>query len=265
MKDHKFLPDIQELNRLIGLASPNGNNYKERLNKQQQMFDYYIAVKSIIRKLSTKRTLYLYDCGCGRSYLSFYLNYYLQKDGFNNIAFICIDSNKALIELCQQAASKMEMANMTFYDSNITDFDLPEKPDIVYSLHACDTATDQMIYKGIVENARYILSVSCCQHTMRKQMKSHPLIMVSRHKPYKERLADIISDSLRALILESYGYKVTVYEFVATTHTPKNIMLKCEKIQYATNRIELARSEYEKLAELFNMHPMLKTYLQKQF
>jgi len=259
MKEQQLFQDIQELNILIGLASPNGNNYKERLHKQQQMLDYYVAIKSIIKKLSTKRTLYLYDCACGRGYLSFYLNYYLQKDGFNNIEFICIDSNKDLIELCKQIASKMKMTNMTFYDSQIVDFDVPKRPDIVYSLHACDTATDQMIYKGIMENARYILSVSCCQHTMQKQMKKHPLAMVSRHKPFKERLADMISDSLRALILESYGYKVTVYEFVSATYTPKNIMLKCEKVRQANS---LAMNEYEKLARLFNMHPVLKTYIQ---
>lgn len=152
---------------------------------------------------------------------------------------------------------------MTFYDANIIDFEFHEQPDIVYSLHACDSATDQMIYKGIIENARYILSVSCCQHTMRNQIKRQPLAMVTRHQPYKERLVDMISDSLRALILETFGYKVSVHEFVATAHTPKNIMLKCEKIQQIGKKIELAKAEYEKLSELFNMHPMLKVYLQE--
>jgi len=263
MKENQFLQDIQELNMLIGLASPNGNNYKERLHKHQQMLDYYIAVKSIIKKLSTKRTLYLYDCGCGRSYLSFYLNYYLKKDGFDNVSFICIDSNKDLIERCRQTASKLKMTNMTFYDATIVDFEFLEQPDIIYSLHACDSATDQMIYKGIIENARYILSVSCCQHTMRKQLKKHPLAMVTRHQPYKERLTDMISDSLRALIIETFGYKVTVYEFVAAAHTPKNIMLKCEKVQQVSKKSELAKAEYEKLSELFNIHPKLKIYLQE--
>ena len=263
MKKQQHLQDIQEMNMLIGLASPNGNNYKERLYKQRQIEDYYIAVKSIIKKLSTKRTLYLYDCGCGRSYLSFYLNYYLQKDGFTNVAFLCIDSDKALIELCRQTADKMKMTNMTFYDADIVDFDFPQPPDIAYSLHACDIATDQMIYKSMMENAKYILSVSCCQHTARKQMKRHPMAMVARHKPYKERLADMISDSLRTLILEAYGYKVTVYEFVPAAHTPKNIMLKCEKIQQSAQKIELAWFEYEKLSKLFNMHPTLKFYLQE--
>ena len=265
MKENQFLQDIQELNMLIGLADTNGNNYKERLHKHQQMLDYYIAVKSIMKKLSTKRTLYLYDCGCGRSYLSFYLNYNLQRDGFTNVSFICIDSNKALIERCRQTAAKMKITNMTFYYASIVNFEILEQPDIVYSLHACDTATDQMIYKGITHNARYILSVSCCQHTMRKQMKRHPLAIVSRHQPYKERLTDMISDSLRTLILEAFGYKVVVYEFVAAAHTPKNIMLKCEKVPQVKRKAELAMVEYEKLSELFNMHPMLKTYLQEQY
>jgi len=264
MKENQILQDIQELNMLIGLANPNGKNYKERLHKHQQMLDYYIAVKSIIKKLSTKRTLYLYDCGCGRSYLSFYLNYCLKKDGIENVSFICIDFNKDLIERCKQTATKMNMTNMAFYDADIFDFEFLKQPDIVYSLHACDTATDMMIYKGVISNARYILSVSCCQHTTRKQMKNHPLSMVSRHKPYKERLTDMISDSLRALILETFGYKVTVYEFVAAAHTPKNVMLKCEKVQQMNEKTKLAMVEYEKLSELFNMHPVLKTYLQDQ-
>jgi len=262
MKEHQFSQDIQELNSRIGLASPNGRNYKERLHKHQQVLDYYTAIKSIVKKLSTKRTLYLYDCSCGKSYLSFYLNHLLKRDGFNNVSFVCIDSNKEIIERCKQAASKMEVTNMVFYDANIIDFKFREPPDIVYSLHACDSATDQTIYKGIIENARYILSVSCCQHTMRNQMKKHPLSMVTRHQPYKERLIDMVSDSLRALILESFGYRVIAYEFVATAYTPKNVMLKCEKIQQTSEKIQSARVEYEKLSKLFNIHPMLKTYLQ---
>ena len=86
--------------------------------------------------------------------------------------------------------------------------------------------------------------------------------MVTRHQPYKERLIDMVSDSLRALILESFGYRVIAYEFVATAYTPKNVMLKCEKIQQTSEKIQSARVEYEKLSKLFNIHPMLKTYLQ---
>jgi len=248
---------------MIGLADPNGNSYKERAHKQQQMLDYYVTVKSIVKKLSTKRTLYFYDCGCGRSYLSFYLNYFLKKDGYHHVAFIGIDFNADLIRRCQETASHLNMTNMTFYDANIGEFDFPHKPDIVYSLHACDSATDLMIYKGIAEEARFILSVSCCQHTMRSQMKRHPLAMVARHKPYKERLVDMLADSLRTLLLEAHGYKVTVYEFVAASSTPKNVMLKCEKVGGSDKKTEIALAEYKKLSALFNLDPVLRTYLEK--
>jgi len=262
MKENN-LPNLEELKVLIGLASPKGTDYKERLPKQQQLADYYVAVKSMIKKLSTKRTLYLYDCGCGRSYLSFYLNYHLQQDGFANVEFIGIDTNQDLIEKCRETASNLGMTNMTFYAGSIGEITFSHRPDIVYSLHACDGATDQMIYQGIIENARYILSVSCCQHTMRKQMKGHPLGLVARHKPYKERLTDMIADSLRTLLLETQGYKVTVYEFVAAAHTPKNVMLKCEKVGVTEEKAALAMAEYEKLSELFNMQPLLQEYLKR--
>jgi len=195
--------------------------------------------------------------------LSFYLNYYLQTDGINNIAFICIDFNDDLIQRCKETASKLNMTNMTFYHADIGKFDFPHQRDIIYSLHACDDATDQVIYKGIVANARFILSVSCCQHTMRKQMKGHPLSMVARHKPYKERLVDMIADSLRTLILEAYGYKVTVFEFAPTSCTPKNIMLKCEKVGQTDQKRKVAKTHYEALSELFNMNPMLENYLEE--
>jgi len=263
LERYQRLDDIENLNVQIGLASPVGNHYKARSHKPQQLLDYYVTVKSVIKKLSTKRTLYLYDCCCGRSYLSFYLNYLLQKDGISNIEFICIDSNIDLIKRNQQTAMKMNMTNMNFVTATVIDYEFLKKPDIVYSLHACDNATDQMIYKGITETARFILSVSCCQHTNRKQLKSRPLSMVARYKPYKERLVDMISDTLRSLILEAHGYKVTVFEFSSTTYTDKNIMLKCEKVGDENDKQELAMVEYKKLVALFDMEPMLNRYLEK--
>ena len=263
MKENYAIQHIQELNILTGLASPNGNDYKERQRKHQQLADYYTTVKATVRKLSTKRTLYFYDCACGRGYLSFYLNHRLRQDGYTNIEFIGIDLNEALIERCKQAAAKLNMSNMHFYASSIADFTFAHQPDIIYSLHACDGATDQMIHKGISNDAKHILSVSCCQHEVRNRMKEYSLSAVTRHNPYKERLADMVSDSLRALMLEASGYKVCVFEFVAGTCTPKNIMLKCEKVQVSEHRREQALAEYERLSELVKVKPPLSTYLQE--
>jgi hypothetical protein len=253
VKKHHVTRQIKELNIHIGLTSPNGKSYKDRQGKHQQLADYYTVVKSIVRKLSTKRTLYLYDCACGRAYLSFYLNYRLRKDGFANIEFICIDQNEALIERCKQIATELSMDNMRFCASSIRDFKFAHQPDIIYSLHACNDASDQMIYKGIVNEARHILSVSCCQHEVRSHMKSHSLRTFMRHRPYKERLADMVSDSLRALILEAYGYKVHVFEFTAGAHTAKNIMLRSNKIHITEHKKEQALVEYEELSSLFKV------------
>ena len=264
MKELENQQEIQELNAIIGLANPKGDSYKARAHKQQQMIDYYTSLKAIIKKLSTKRTLYLYDCGCGRSCLSFYLNYFLKKDGWENIQFICIDTNEKLIERCRETARRLGMDNMSFHAASIQDFAFPAQPEILYSLHACDSAIDQMIYQGIKENARHILSVSCCQHTNRKKMKGHPMVAVTRHGLYKERLTDMVADSLRALLLEAQGYKVNIFEFVNSSHTPKNVMVRCEKIQPASDQTRLALEEYDKLSALFNFHPKLETYLQEQ-
>lgn len=258
---YQRLEDIENLNIKIGLATPTGEQYNARSHKPQQMLDYYETVKSVIKKLSTKRTLYLYDFCCGRSYLSFYLNHLLQKEGICNIEFICIDWNVDLIKRNQQTAVNLNMANMKFIHANVVDYEFLEKPDMVYSLHACDDATDQVIYKGITEHARFILSVSCCQHTNRKRLKSPPLSPVTRHKPYKERLVDMISDTLRSLLLEANGYKVSIFEFSSTTYTDKNIMLKCEKVGDGNEKRETLLLEYEKLSALFNVRPLLERYL----
>lgn len=256
------LQELQDFNHLIGLANPSGEVYQARAHKPQQLLDYYTSLKSLIKKLSTKRTLYLYDCGCGRSYLSFYLNFLLQKDGIKNVEFICIDSNEKLIEECQQTAKRLAFDNMTFKPSDIIDFDFPYPPDIVYSLHACDQATDQMIFKAMEADARFIMSVSCCQHSARNQMKRHPLAEITRHKPYKERLVDMVADSMRALLLEASGYKVGIFEFSSTTYTDKNIMLKCERVQKTNEKAGQIMGEYRKLSELFNVDPKLRVYLE---
>ncbi|MDR2833566.1 MAG: SAM-dependent methyltransferase [Streptococcaceae bacterium] len=247
--------EFETLNKTIGL------NFKSRQHKQQQMFDYYITVKSIVKKLSTKRTLYFYDGGCGRAYLSFYLNYLLKKDGITNVEFICIDMNKALIERNKLIALKLGMGNMSFVHSSIIDADFSKKPDVVYSLNACDSATDQLLYQALANEARFILSVSCCQHKARKAYKNQSMSLISRHKPYKEGLVDMLSNSLRTLLMEAHGYNVSVFEFTSTSATPKNVMLKCEKVAKINEKYQEIVDEYEKLVTAFNIRPLLFDYL----
>ena len=258
------LNDINELFAQIGLADTQGKEYSERQKKRSQLYDYLAVLKAIIRKLSSKRTLNLLDCACGRSYLSFFLNYMLQEMGQNNLHFIGVDTNKELIEKCRLTASALDFTNMEFIHSSIMDCYVGDNIDIVYSLHACDTATDQTILKGIMTNARYILSVSCCQQFTKRQMKQHPLSGITRHARYKERIVDMVSDSLRALLLEACGYKVDVFEFTSPKSTPKNILLRGERINTTEEKRIKALEKYIELADLFHVQPALVFYLLEQ-
>lgn len=258
--------DINEVNRLfmqIGLISSNGNYYKERYHKHGQLFDYLVIVRAALKKMSTKRTIVLLDCGCGRSYLSFFLNYALQKEGYKNLYFVGVDIKKELIEKCRATASELNFTNMEFTVNKIKDFQIEKKVDIVFSLHACDIATDQTILEGVLHNTQYIFSVSCCQHTTRTQMKNNPLRNVTRFSPYKERITDMVSDSLRALLLEIIGYKVSIFEFTPTANIPKNIMLRAERIERSQVKIEKAVAEYANLSGMFHITPVLEEYLQQ--
>jgi len=254
------LEDLKNLNISIGLTGKE-NSSNARGHRPRQLLDYYTTIKSIIKKLSTKRTLYIYDFCCGRSYLSFYVNYLLKSDGIENVEFICVDWNAALIKRNKETAKTLKMANMKFFHADVMDFEMAYRPDIIYSLHACDIATDIMIYKGITHNARFILSVSCCQHRYRKKIKNATLAPITKHKAYKERLVDMVVDSMRAILLEKAGYKVTCFEFTSTTYTDKNIMLKCENVGINEMNNPILQKQYNQLASTFNVEPILNEYL----
>jgi len=253
--------NLKALFREVGLYSPKEQFYPERVHKHKQVFAYIGQIKSAFSKLSTKRPIVLLDCGCGKSYLSFILYEYCKTVLDRQIRILGIDNNAELIAKCQKTAKELGFVNMEFYHSDVEKFKTDEAVDMVYSLHACDTATDQAIAKGVMLNAKYIFSVSCCQHSNRKKMAKHPLQSISRHQPYKERLVDMIGDSMRALLLERLGYGVKLFEFVATEYTPKNIMLRATKNTVKKQDKENAAANYNKLVAMFNFSPALENYL----
>lgn len=256
--------ELKKLYQDIGLMNPVGGQYKERVGKSRQVYDYLAQILAALKKLSTKNEIVLLDCACGRSYLSFLVFYYCQEVLDRKIRIIGVDSNPDLILKCNNIAFELGYKNLSFYCSNIIDFKSEFKPDIVYSLHACNTATDQAIAKGIIEKAKYIMTVSCCQHAARGQIKKHPLASITRFKPYKERVADMVSDSMRALLLESLGYNVEIYEFTSSRNTAKNIMLRAVSGNRNEVREEMAEYEYQKLLNTFHIRPAAEKYLQTE-
>lgn len=256
------IKDLEHIYKVIGMNNPKGEPYMEKIKKHEQITAFLLHLEKSIDKLSTKRTLLLVDCACGKSYLSFIANYYFTVIQNRNIKFVGIDYNEHVIKASKKAAKELGYDNMEFICNDIFKVEFNESPDIVYSLHACDTATDMTIAKGVLEGAKYIVAVSCCQHTIRNKIKKHKLSAITRHGIYKERLSDMIADSMRSLILESHGYKVKLFDYVASRETPKNIMVRAARIGTIneTKKYE-ALEAYDDLSKLFNAEPMLKEYI----
>ena len=255
------IQNTQDFDRfLISIKLKNKGNvfYKEREKKLKQIEEYGKQVGALLKKMSKKRALTFIDCGAGSCYLSFYLNYIYREC---NINFICIDYNKSVIKRAEETAFSLGFSNMEFICADITTYTPSVKPDLVYSLHACDTATDMSVFTGIQSGARHILSVSCCQRFTYGQMSGHPLIQITKHKVYKERLADMISDTMRSLILEYCGFDTDIFEFSSSKHTDKNVMVRGVRIPVSESRKAAALREYNKLKEMFNLEPKLMEYL----
>lgn len=255
---------IKSIFSSIGLANDQGIYYQQRLNKHRQIFDFLIHIEKAINKLSKKRTLLIIDCASGRSYLSFLANYYLTIQLNREVEFICIDNNHHVIEQSQIAAENLGFSNMHFICEDIFDAKLQRNPDLIYSLHACNTATDMTIAKGIVERAKYIITVSCCQHYVRSQMKKHPLTSMTKFSVYRERIADMLSDTMRSLVLDMAGYKTSLFDYVPVSETPKNVMIRAIRGASSKKRSQLAKLEYQKLKETFHVEPKLIEYINQK-
>ena len=254
--------ELEHIYNVIGMNNPKGLAYKEKEKKHEQILAFLMHLEKAINKLSTKRQLVLVDCACGKSYLSFIANYYLTKVKKCNVRFIGIDYNEHVIKESKIAAKQLGYDNMDFICSDIFKVSFNESPDIVYSLHACDTATDMTIAKGVIEKAKHIMAVSCCQHTIRNKIKKHSLNAITRHGIYKERFSDMLADSMRSLVLESHGYKVTLFDYIAASETPKNIMVRASKIGTINEKKKLdAEIAYNNLVNIFNAEPMLNDYI----
>lgn len=240
--------EASDLLRAIDIINPDGSSKVDMMRKFIQIDNFIKIILPLLNKSSQNKKIFILDCGAGKSYLSFVMNYFLREKLRRNCHFYCIDTNAELIEKCKEIRKDLDYNNMEFYVSAIKDFQPKEEIDIVCSLHACDTATDEAIAKGIMLKAPFLLVVPCCQHEVANQLVDHPLKAITRHGVYKSRLADLLTDAMRTLILEAVGYKVSVTEYVSPIYTPKNILIQAEKIQAKNN---MALKQYLELKKIF--------------
>lgn len=250
----------EELNTLfykLKLQDINANSSLDKQVKIEQIIGYLEIIHAELRKTSKKRQLVFVDSGAGNCYLSFLINYFYSNINKRNIHFHCIDYNGKLMERNAELARELGFKNMTFHPMDIADFETLEKVDLVYSLHACDTATDKTMYLGIKNNAKLILSVACCQHSI--DMKAKSLKVVVRYKSFRDKMLMMISDTLRALLLEQNEYKVDIFDFVSSRYTDKNSMIRARHTQFK-KQIDV-QQEYENLSKEFRMKPYLEELL----
>jgi hypothetical protein len=248
--------------KAVGLMNSGGRLYDEREKKLYEIIHFAEHVIRCINNISRKKDVALLDCGCGRSYLPFFLNYILARMR-RHMAYIGVDTNAELVKRSQKTSRELGFTNTQFYTSNIIEFQSPQKVDIVSALHACDIATDEALAKGVKLNARFIIAAPCCQRQVVRQIsrvaKRVPeLSSLVESKVAKEYVGVALTETLRKLALESFGYNVDMFEFVSKKFTPKNIMLRAEKTKEHNNK---SLAAYQKLRDHFNVKPKIQEYL----
>ncbi len=232
---------------------------KDMHDKYRQINKYLEVIENMIINKTSLQSLQIADAGSGKGYLTFALYDYLKNRLKKDIKITGIEFRKELVDKCNYISEKAGFKDLNFVQGTIIDADLTGV-DVFIALHACDTATDEAIYKGIKANASYIAVAPCCQKQIRKQMNvTNAMTSLTKHGILKERQAVILTDGLRALILEANGYNTKVFEFISTEHTPKNIMIVAEK----TNKKNNAEKILKNIIDIKKMFGIEFHYLEK--
>ena len=241
----------------LGVQNAQGQIIRAKYDKFRQINRYLEFIRDILPKLPKDRTIRIVDFGCGKSYLTFALYYYLHEMQKLPIDVIGLDLKEDVIRHCNELANRYDYDSLHFVKGDIANYDGADQVDMVVTLHACDTATDYALHKAVIWGAEVILSVPCCQHEVNKQMDCEPLKSVFRYGLIKERAAALFTDAIRANLLEAQGYEVQILEFIDMEHTPKNILIRAVKSKGKTSS--------EKMEEVKGITDFLKieTTLQK--
>lgn len=248
----------------LGVMSPEGKVFKKHYSKFRQINRYLEIADDSFDALPKDGCLRIIDFGCGKSYLTFALYYYLKLIKNRDVEIIGLDLKEDVINFCNATASKLGYDELTFLTGDIADFK-STGADMVVTLHACDTATDFALINAVKWHSKVILSVPCCQHELFSQISSDINEPMLKHGIIKDKFTELLTNSLRGLKLEAAGYDVNMIEFTSLEHTSKNVMIKAVlPAKENPAACEKAAEEYEALKAFYNVRPTIDQLRLKQ-
>ena len=254
---------------LLGIMNDEGKVISSRYDKFRQINRFLEFIDDILPEFTDKTTsgkpLRIADFGCGKSYLTFAVHYYLTEIRHIPCEIEGLDLKKEVITYCNDMAKKLGLQNLIFHTGNIADYSGQHNPDIVITLHACDTATDYALKYAVERGARAILSVPCCQHQINTQLQKQDKATASEIPPeftallkwgiIREKFSSLVTDALRGEWLEQQDYKVQMLEFIDMEHTPKNILIRAVKKSTGkdtTNKLPALAAALKVMPEIFS-------------
>lgn len=270
LEEGKVIPFLVDL----GVQTSDGRIVDKKYKKYKQINRFLEFIRDVLPELrqrqSSGQPLRIIDFGCGKSYLTFAVYYYLKIMQGIEVEMTGLDLKQDVIAHCNALAEKYGYEGLHFSQGDIGSYEGADQVDLVITLHACDTATDFAMDKAVRWGAEVILSVPCCQHELNGQIRSELLAPVLRYGILKERFAALLTDALRAELLEQMGYEVQILEFIDMEHTPKNLLIRAVKKmapdgsgswQEAGKNI-LRHEQYNKLCDALNSHGTLEQLLE---
>lgn len=244
----------------LGVMTQNGSIVNAHYDKFRQINRFLEYIEDILPSLPTGRELRILDFGCGKSYLTFAIYYYLKVLKGYPVRITGLDLKEDVIRHCNELAVKYGYDKLEFLCGDIAYYDGCSQVDMVVTLHACDTATDYALAKAVGWGAKVILSVPYCQHELNKQMKNDLLSPVLHYGILKERMAALMTDGLRAQILEANGYRTQILEFIDMAHTPKNLLIRAVYNGHCADN----KAQIDELLAAFDVNPTLYRLLCKK-